>query len=81
MVLKVSLCYIYNVNNSTWLDWFWAPYILNHFESELFYWGGPSVKNVSVVDTQNKCYIFKIGEQSLQIADPNNTLGGKMSGT
>ena len=63
------------------MDWFWAPYILNHFESELFYQGGPSIKNVSVVEAQNKCYIFKIGEQTLQVADPNNSLGGKMSGT
>ena len=54
---------------------------LNHFESELFYWSGPSIKNVSAVDTQNKCYIFKNGEQSLQVADPNNSLGGRMSGT
>ena len=47
----------------------------------MFYQGGPSIKNVSVVEAQNKCYTFKIGEQTLQVADPNNSLGGKMSGT
>ena len=75
------MLYLNNIYNNTWLDWFWAPYILNHFESELFYQGGPSTKNVSVVEAQNKCCMFKIGEQTLQVADPNNSLGGKMSGT
>ena len=45
------------------LDWLWAPYFLNYFESELFCQDEPFIKNDSFVETRTKCYIFKIGEQ------------------
>ena len=64
-VLKVSPFYIYNVYNSTRSDWLWAQYFLDYFESELFYRDEPFIKNVSFVGTRKKCYIIKIGEQSL----------------
>ena len=51
MVLKFSPCYIYNITE--------------YFESELFYRDGPFIINVPFVGTREKCYIFKIGEQSL----------------
>ena len=58
--------YVYNMYNSTRSDWRWAPYFLNYFESGLFYWGRPFIKDVSFIETRKKCYIFKIGEQSLK---------------
>ena len=66
MVLKVDPCYIYNIYKSTQSDWLWASYFLEYFESELFYRDGPFIKNVSSVETRKKCYIFEIGELSLQ---------------
>ena len=39
-------------------------YFLNYLKSETFYRDGPSIRNVSLVGTQ-QCYIFKIGEQFL----------------
>ena len=65
MVLKVSPCYVYDIYNSTRSDWLWLPSFLNYFESELFYRDAPFTKNVSFVWARKKCYIFKIGEQSL----------------
>ena len=56
---------LYIIYNSTRSDWLWAPYFLNNFESELFYPDGTYMNNFSFVETQEKCYIFKIGEQSL----------------
>ena len=59
-VLKVSpteYCYIYRRTLST--------IFLNYFASQLFYRDGPFIINVSFVETRKKCYIFKIGEQSL----------------
>jgi len=61
MVLKVSLCYIYiidNIYNSTRSDWLWSPCFLNYFESELFCRDGPFLKNVSFVETLKICYIY-----------------------
>jgi len=50
----------------------WAPYFLDYFESELFYRDGPFIISVSFVETQKTCYIFKIGEQSLQLCEGIN---------
>ena len=57
MVLKVSPCYIYNIYNSTRSDWLWAPYFLNYFESELFYWDGPFTKSFFRWGTKKMLYI------------------------
>ena len=64
-VHKVSPFYIYDIYNSTRSDWLCAPYFLNYFESEWFYRDEPFIKNVSFGGARKKCYIFKIGEQSL----------------
>ena len=40
----------------------------NYFESELFFRDRPFIKNVSFGGAWKKCYIFKIGEQSLQVS-------------
>ena len=81
MVLKVSPCYIYTIYITVlgWTD-FDHP-IFSIISSQSSFIEVDLLKNVSVVETQNKCYIFKISEQSLQVADLNNSLGVKMSGT
>ena len=54
--------YIYYIYNT---DWLCAPFFLNYFESEWFYRDEPFIKYVSFGWARKKCYIFKIGEQSL----------------
>ena len=56
---------IYNIYNSTRSYWLCAPSFLNYFESEWFYRDELFIKNVSFGGARKKCYIFKIGEQSL----------------
>ena len=64
MVLKVSptdyCCrYILHITQT--------DHFHNYFVLELFYRDGPLLTNVSFVGTRKKCYIFKIGEQSLEV--------------
>ena len=61
--------YIYNT------DWLWAPYFLNYFGSEMFYWDEPLKKNIFFVETQRKCYIFKIGELSRDFSNSHKYPG------
>ena len=60
-MLKVSLCYLYNIYISTRSDWLWVPYILNYFEPELFWQDGPFIKNISSVETRKNVIYSKLG--------------------
>ena len=57
IVLKVSPCCIYNMYNSTRLDWLWASYFLNYFEAVFFHRDGPFIKNISLSRHNEMLYI------------------------
>ena len=64
MVLKFSQCYIYNITVLGRTDFDHPIFSIISCQG-CFYQDTPFIQNVSFVETQRKCYIFKIGEQFL----------------